>query len=304
MIDSQIIDMVDMGIIILDRELNITDWNKWVEYRSDFSSQEVMGNKITALFDNLDVPWFHNNCRSVLKFGNYAFFSQKLHHYCIPMKAEGRFRSQFQHMQQNCTLGPLRDEKRRIVGLFLMISDVTEITHYEAVLTEMAHTDGLTGIWNRQYFDKRLKEECARNQRFKRNMSIIMFDVDHFKEVNDTLGHQYGDFVLKEMTNLVKSRVRDIDLLARYGGEEFIILLPETALKQGLHLAEVLREMVESHQFIHNGNSMAVTASFGVSATCNDTCVLEELIKEADDSMYLSKKRGRNCVSSIVSQGE
>lgn len=304
MINRQIVDMVDIGIIILDRDLVITDWNKWIQFRSGLSQEEVAGKKITDLYDNLNVSWFLNNSRSVLKFGNYAFFSQKLHNYCIPLKTEGRFRNHFDYMQQNCTLGPLRDEKRRIIGLFLMISDVTEITHYETVLTEMAHTDGLTGIWNRQYFDRRLKEECARNQRFKRDMSILMFDVDHFKKVNDTLGHQYGDFVLKELTSIIKTRIRDIDFLARYGGEEFILLLPETNLKQSMHLAEVLRKLVAEHHFISNGNTMEITISLGVSTICKKTCFLEDLIKQADDALYLSKKRGRNCVSSIVSPEE
>lgn len=301
MITRQIIDMVDVGIVTFDKELHISDWNNWMKYHSGLSLDDVKGKKIHELFENLNKPWFHNNCRSVIKFGNYAFFSQKLHNYCIPLKAEGKFRKEYDFMQQNCTLGPLRDEKNRITELFLMVNDVTEISHYEKVLTEMANFDGLTGAWSRQYFDRRIEEECSRNRRFKRSMSIIMLDVDHFKNVNDTLGHLYGDFVLKEMVTIIKNRIREIDLLARYGGEEFVILLPETDKDQSLFLAEEIRKIIEKHQFIWRGNKMDITISLGVSSLNNETCKLEELMKEADDALYLSKDGGRNCVSTIVS---
>lgn len=301
MINRQILDMVDVGIITLDRDLKITDWNKWIEYRSEKETASIMDKKITDIFENLDKPWFINNCRSSLKFGNYAFFSQKLHKYCIPLKAEGKLRKHFDFMQQNCTLGPLRDEKRKIIGLFLMVTDVTEITHYEIALTKMANEDGLTGVWNRQFFDRRIKEECSRHRRFKRTLTVIIFDIDYFKKVNDTLGHPFGDFVLQELTSIIKNRIRDIDLLARYGGEEFIILLPETELNQGVHLAEVLRELTEKHQFIHEGNNVSITISLGVASTSGSECQLEDLIKRADDALYESKKKGRNRVSSIVS---
>lgn len=296
--------MIDVGIVTIDLDLKITDWNKWIEYRSGKTKESVLGKNILKLYPNLDQNWFKNNCQSVKKFGNYAFFSQKLHQYCIPLRTEGKFKDQFNYMQQNCTLGPLRNEKRKVSGFFLMINDVTEISNYELELTKLANIDGLTGIYNRMYFERRIQEEYSRHIRFKGSMSIVMLDIDFFKNVNDTLGHQYGDFVLKQLAFLIKNRIRQIDILARYGGEEFILILPGTKLEQGLNVAETLRQIIEENQFDSNGILMKITISLGVSALSNESDTPELLVKQADDALYLSKENGRNKVSSIVSENK
>ena len=304
MIAQQVFDMVNAGIITLNKDLEITDWNKWIEYRSELTKDKVLGKKLLELFPNLDKDWFKTNCRSVIKFGNYAFFSQRLHQFCIPLKPGGKFRNEFNNMQQNCTLGPIRDEKRKITGFFLIINDVTEITHFEKELVRMANVDGLTSVYNRTYFDKRIEEEFLRHKRYKRPMCVIMLDIDFFKVVNDTLGHQYGDYVLKELVILIQKRIREIDILARYGGEEFILILPETDLDQAVVVAESLRGIVEQHKFISSGETMDITISLGVSDLKKDLKNPDALIKEADDALYHSKENGRNMVSTIVSKNK
>jgi len=158
MMSDQIISMVDIGIITLDKDLTITDCNNWIEFRCYQKKAEIINRNIIEAFPNLDKEWFKTNCRSVLKFGNYAFFSQKLHEYCIPLKVSGKFRKEFEYMQQNCTLAPIRDEKKKIIGFFLIINDVSDIIHYEKKLVRMANIDGLTGITTELFSTKDSKK--------------------------------------------------------------------------------------------------------------------------------------------------
>lgn len=301
MIPDQILDMIDAGIITLDKDLKIIDWNKWIDFRSELKISDVRNHFITEIFPNLDNKWFKSNCHSVFKFGNFAFFSHKLHPYCIPLKTDGKYRDRYTRMQQDCTLGPIRNKKNEITGLFLTVRDVTEISHYQAELIRLANIDGLTEVNNRLYFEKRISEEVSRHLRFKRPMCIVMLDIDFFKSVNDNLGHQYGDFVLKELSRLILGRIREIDILSRYGGEEFIIILPETDLEEGIHVAESLRELIENHQFLSNGKKLTITISLGVSVLDENNNNSEKIIRDADEALYLSKEKGRNRVSTIVS---
>src|SRR3972149_1465480 len=113
----------------------------------------------------------------------------------------------------------------------------------------LAITDGMTGLYNHRYFLERINEEFERTRRYKRSLSLIMIDVDHFKKYNDTHGHQKGDEILKRVTKILKDTVRKSDTIARYGGEEFIIIFPETGGKEALSVAEKLRMEVEAHDF-------------------------------------------------------
>jgi len=135
-------------------------------------------------------------------------------------------------------------------------------------------------------------------------MCIILFDIDYFKKVNDSLGHQYGDFILKQLAKLVKERIRDIDIFARYGGEEYVLILPETDIKEGLIVAESIRSIIECHQFLSNGKYMPIKISLGISSINENSENPETLLKEADEALYLSKKNGRNMVSTIVSENK
>ena len=127
-------------------------------------------------------------------------------------------------------MGPLRDEKNNITHLFIYVQDMTEVAMYENKLVEMNQRDGLTGIYNRRFLESKLEEEFNRHKRYGGVYSIIIFDIDHFKDVNDSFGHQCGDFIIKSMTARVSSLIRNVDYLARYGGEEFCCVLPETGI--------------------------------------------------------------------------
>jgi two-component system cell cycle response regulator len=164
--------------------------------------------------------------------------------------------------------------------------------------------DHLTKVYNRGYLDERLVHEVKRTFRFERPLSLIMFDIDHFKLINDTFGHAAGDQVLMECAWLMSISIRqEIDWIARYGGEEFVVVLPETLLPGALVAAERLRAKLADHVVEVNGSELRVTASFGVASVTpssqkEELTMAATLVERADSCLYQAKKEGRNRVVS------
>ncbi len=168
--------------------------------------------------------------------------------------------------------------------------------HNASVVTKLyteANTDRLTNVGNRGFLSSQLTRFCKKSERYGTLLSVIMLDIDHFKEVNDVHGHVVGDSVLQELSRLITSEIREFDILCRYGGEEFIIILPETNLYGATITAEKLRHSVECHKF---SGVPSVTASFGVSQRHKKEMALE-LVKRVDKELYMAKNNGRNQVS-------
>ena len=160
-----------------------------------------------------------------------------------------------------------------------------------------ADHDGLTRIYNRRFFDERLVDELRRAQRYGHDISLLMFDLDHFKAVNDTYGHQAGDMVLKEVGSLLIESLRSTDFAARYGGEEFTVILPHTDEEHAWLLAERLRRRVQKLSFSHEGKRFTVTTSIGVASLKPGGFRRNvDLVAEADRALYLAKASGRNVV--------
>lgn len=176
---------------------------------------------------------------------------------------------------------------------FLAGSDVE--AQYHETIYRMTINDGLTGTYNKRYLLETLEKEIPRARRYGRPLSLVMFDVDHFKKVNDSYGHLAGDFVLKELCNVARGRLRPDDVLARYGGEEFAILLPETGCAGAIEIAEQIRSLIEKHVFKFEGEKIPVTSSFGVAELGPDADELS-FIKHADEKLYRAKNAGRNRV--------
>ncbi|MFO7990204.1 MAG: diguanylate cyclase [Thermodesulfobacteriota bacterium] len=160
------------------------------------------------------------------------------------------------------------------------------------LLEKQATTDALTGIFNRMKFNNSFTNEIQRAQRYNTPLSLIIFDIDHFKQVNDTYGHLAGDSVLKKLVRLVASNLREIDIFARWGGEEFVIQTPETSLDGAIKLAEKLRSKIENHDF---AEPEKITTSFGVTSLKKGDNTIS-FINRADEALYRAKKGGRNQV--------
>ncbi len=168
-------------------------------------------------------------------------------------------------------------------------------------LEQMAFRDGLTNLHNHRFFQETLQREMARTKRYGHPLSLIMFDIDFFKDVNDTYGHPAGDQVLINLANAIQAAVRPSDVVARYGGEEFTVILPETDRIGVRVFAERLRRCAAAVTTVFNGSSIKITISCGgVQYSADDTLNQQELIEAADKGLYLSKKNGRNRVTIIT----
>jgi two-component system cell cycle response regulator len=172
-----------------------------------------------------------------------------------------------------------------------------ELLEVNERLRHMSQTDGLTGLDNRRHIEERLREMWEHSHRLHEPLGCVMVDLDRFKSVNDSYGHQAGDAVLKQLAQILKEQAREIDRVGRYGGEEFMLLLPGTVLDSAVTFAERVRKEVEGHTFTFEGGSLRRTASFGVSAVPHPRIGdCEALVRAADDALYVAKETGRNRV--------
>jgi diguanylate cyclase (GGDEF)-like protein len=166
--------------------------------------------------------------------------------------------------------------------------------HYVERVKQLAYLDGLTGIFNRRFFELRIAEEMERARRFDSGMAVIMMDIDQFKRLNDEFGHLLGDEVLRQVSSILHQQLRKIDVVCRYGGEEFAVLLSQTNPQHALGVAEKLRRMVETWQF--PGVPQSVTISAGAASFPEHGHTRDELVKAADAGLYAAKQAGRNRV--------
>jgi two-component system, cell cycle response regulator len=182
-----------------------------------------------------------------------------------------------------------------------------ELEEKRAALEHLSRTDGLTGLVNRRHFEERLAAEWARSERYRAPLSCMLLDIDHFKKVNDTWGHPFGDVVLKEVAAVARRALRDVDVIARYGGEEIIALLPETSPDEAWRAAERVRMGVEAMRLtcrtVEPPEQVRCTASIGV-ATAPSPAVesAEQLVQLADECLYEAKQGGRNQVRQALTE--
>lgn len=181
----------------------------------------------------------------------------------------------------------------------IMISELLAIFKMKYQYTEkefMSVLDGLTGLYNRRQFEISLEQEYNRTKRHPSDFSLAILDIDFFKKVNDTYGHQYGDYVLKTVASLMKQAFRKTDLLYRYGGEELIMIMPETNIEGAIIPVQRLRRMIEEYDFDYNGVKAKVTASIGLTMNYQEFNSPADILKSADEALYKAKESGRNRV--------
>lgn len=181
----------------------------------------------------------------------------------------------------------------------IMISELLAIFKMKYQYTEkefMSVLDGLTGLYNRRQFEISLEQEYNRTKRHPSDFSLAILDIDFFKKVNDTYGHQYGDYVLKTVASLMKQAFRKTDLLYRYGGEELIMIMPETNIEGAIIPVQRLRRMIEEYDFDYNGVKSKVTVSIGLTMNYQEFNSPADILKSADEALYKAKESGRNRV--------
>jgi diguanylate cyclase (GGDEF)-like protein/PAS domain S-box-containing protein len=193
-----------------------------------------------------------------------------------------------------------RNSSGKIVQLHGYLIDETRQKKLEQALTEMATTDGLTGLANRRHLMNELEAECARFRRMGNAISVLMLDLDHFKRINDTWGHAAGDAVLSHFSETIKSLIRKTDHIGRLGGEEFVIVLPETTAQGALVFAEKVRSCIHESTVIFETIAITYTVSIGI-ASCTDRKAenADSILQKSDQALYQAKTKGRNCVVSV-----
>ena len=194
---------------------------------------------------------------------------------------------------------PMRDGDYLRVGncIFRYLASGTVESDYHEEIYRLTIVDALTQIANARYFTEFLEREVLRTVRHGRPLSLVLFDIDRFKAVNDNLGHLGGDFTLRELSACIKKVVRREDLFARYGGEEFALVLIETGLPEAVRVAERIRKLVEEHPFRFDDKTFHLTISLGAAECLLDgTATARELMRRADEQLYAAKRAGRNKV--------
>ena len=187
---------------------------------------------------------------------------------------------------------PMMDDEHDIQHFVATSQDITERFHMEEQLHKLATIDSLTGIYNRHKTNVEIDIEIGRSKRYNDTFALVMFDIDEFKVVNDTYGHEVGDHVLRELSALISSHIRESDRFGRWGGEEFMLILPKLTKKEAILATQKLRKIVEKHRFIEVPK---ITISVGVTVfKPNDT--KQKLLKRVDDALYKAKEEGRNRV--------
>lgn len=195
---------------------------------------------------------------------------------------------------------PLFDEDGELAYYAAIERDLTEYKRLQSHLENMANTDSLTGLSNRQAFLHRAEKEFARARRYARPLSVVMIDVDHFKSINDRYGHAVGDQVLRQVSAICQYSLRGSDLLGRIGGEEFVLLLPDTPQANAIYVAERMREQLAKTPIDIDGVIITTTASFGVASLSDTDVNFNGILERADEAMYHAKHDGRNKVKSAA----
>ena len=298
---TSILDIIENGIFIVDRGLTVFFWNTWLTNHTGVDKNTAQGRRLQDLFPKSSFKLLKRKVRIALKLKSSTFTNSTVDKYVIPIELKRITQSIFQHMRQDVVITPLDDEKVSVIiyDASALLEARTIINDQFALVQKQATTDSLTQCNNRKMFNDLLHSESKRANRYGKMFSLIIFDIDNFKDVNDTYGHLTGDEVLKEVASIATKVIRQSDVLARWGGEEFAILLPETPLSGAVVLAEKVRIAIATHNFGKLGRK---TCSFGVAEYSADMAT-DILISNSDRAMYYAKNNGKNLVA-ICERGE
>ncbi|MGK5056886.1 diguanylate cyclase [Janthinobacterium sp. LB2P49] len=307
---ESILGAVNLGAIVLDEQHRIVLWNHWMARHSARQADAVLGHDFFAVFPEMRHKRIDSAITQALRDNFQSLLSQTLHKAPFPLYTHGAAtggNNGEERMQQAVAVTPINlpGSPRHCL---IQINDVTIAVGREKLLREQTmvlrsqtFSDGLTGIANRRHFDVAIEKEMRRAMRISSPLSLLMIDIDHFKDYNDHYGHQQGDdCLIRVAAELAAMLQRPTDLLARYGGEEFAAILPDTDAAQALRMAEAIRQHAADLRIPHakTGNEVKhVTVSIGIATQQpQQQLAISALIGAADRALYLAKGAGRNRV--------
>lgn len=290
---EMVFDWIHDGVIVVDTDFNLKDFNYSAKEIFKSLDKSMIGTKIELCTS--EAPEFEKMLKiwnDVDKVYSERSFKEDAFEFRIAsMGSISYFKARLKALYY----------KGYRIGSTVLISNVTKEKEIIHELEKMARFDQLTGILNRRYFIELISIELSKLKKKDYKGILFMFDIDHFKRINDTYGHQAGDYILKEMVSIAKNMLRNKDLIGRYGGEEFIGFLPNISISEAMSIIECIRSAFEKYDFIYDGIFIKVTASFGVAEYyrqgSGEYFSYKEMVKRADTALYMAKENGRNQIA-------
>ncbi len=299
-----LIDMVqtiDVGLVVLDKDFTVKLWNGFMESHSGLPPSKVKERNLFESFPELSQDWLVHKVNTVFMLKTRSFMTWEQRPYLFRFKHYRPITGSEPDMYQNVTITPLISTDGNVNHVALIIYDVTEyasnrkaLEKANAELEKLSRTDRLTELNNRGYWEECLLQEFRRFHRYHSTCSLVMFDIDHFKQVNDTYGHQAGDEVIREVARLLRENLRETDIGGRYGGEEFGVILSNTDAESAMAFCERLRKQIEAQEVVYEELRIKVTVSLGISQADESTSGYTAWLEQADKALYASKQGGRN----------
>ena len=285
----RILDNLFAYVALLDTNGVVQEVNKAPLERAGYRREDVVGKYF------YDAPWWNydNQVREQLIAAINSAKQGKASRYDVEAKMGNEL------VPLDFLIAPVYDDSGNVIGLLPTAVDITERKLLEKELQRQAHLDYLTGLPNRRDFMERGEIEFSRTLRYDNHLSILMLDIDHFKKINDTYGHQSGDLVLKSIASTFHKELRSVDIVGRLGGEEFALILPETGIEKATEVAERLREIISANEVaLPDGMKISITVSIGIASLIDKDSDMNMLLMESDKALYKAKLAGRNRVCS------
>jgi diguanylate cyclase (GGDEF)-like protein len=292
---------IDVGLMVVDSQYRLTLWNSFMQNHSNRRPKSVLAQALWDAFPEISEDWFRRKVDSVRTLRTPAFTTWEQRPYLLRFPSYRPITGAARFMYQNVTFMPLTSADGEVNHVGIIIYDVTDVAvnradleAANAQLEALSRTDELTGLNNRGYWEQRLQEEFNRYCRVGSVASLLLFDIDHFKRVNDTYGHPAGDEVIRQVAAVTKQSTRVTDICGRYGGEEFAVLLINTSAEQSLVFAERLRQAVSGMAIETDAGTLSVTISLGIAELSSAITNHERWIALSDQALYRAKQGGRN----------
>ena len=294
---------IEVGIVVLDKEFNVQVWNQFMENHSSIVPGMIQGKNVFEFFPEIDEEWFTRKAAPAFSLKSPVFIIWEQRPYLFHFDCNRPITAQANHMYQNITIFPLASLTGKVEQICLVIYDVTDeavnrlgMQSLNRQLEEISRVDGLTGLYNRRFWEEQFDMEYKRDKRNESTSSLIMLDIDHFKKVNDKYGHPAGDDVIKALAGIIKKATRETDMPGRYGGEEFAIILPDTPVANVEFVAERIRRLVENAIVVHDEVEISFTVSIGIAGFEQTYVDSTQWLDAADKALYQAKDSGRNRV--------
>ena len=297
------LESVEVGLVVLDLDFHVQAWNGFMEHHSGITASQIRDKVLFEVFPDIPEAWLTRKVDAVAMLNTRAFTSWEQRPYLFKFRNTRPITGTEAYMFQNLTISPITAPNGEVEKVCLLVYDVTEFASSKRALeraneqlAKLSMTDRLTGLLNRGTWENLVDAEYERFRRYGQATSLVMFDIDHFKPVNDTYGHLAGDEVIRHTAEVTRNNIRQSDSAGRYGGEEFGIILPETDAENARVICERIREAIENSTVSTTAGDIRYTVSMGIAQLTETPENYMQWMQKADEALYKAKESGRNKV--------